>query len=341
MSARRLYLDLCPGEVRGVVTLDDLPERLFIERSGVDQGPGLGARYCARIAEIAGDLRLARLDLGHGLQGVLPLKPGVSLARGATLQVEVDAEAWGDKAAGLRLIGPGEGRPELLTPAPDARARLAAVAPGAEVILGELAREAADEAEAAALAVRHAFPGGVSLSIEPTRALVAVDVDRVGTPGASSKAVLEANRMAIRQAARLLRLKALGGSIVIDLIGFPRDGGALQAEAKAAFAPDQPGVSVLPVSRLGLLQVAKPHRERPAAEQLCDADGRLSARSLAQRLARALEREGRADPGAQLTVRCAPETAAALRPLAAALGPRFTVAEELGWDRLKSDIRGR
>jgi len=341
MSARRLYLDACPGEVRAVVTLDGLPERLFIERSGVDLGPALGARYRARIAEIAGDLRLARLDLGQSLQGVLPMKPGAGLARGATVEVEVDAEARGGKAAGVRLIGPGEGRPELLAPAPDVRVRLAAAAPEAEVILGEGAREAADEAEAAALAIHHALPGGVSLSIESTRALVAVDVDRAGTAGASVKAVLEANRTAIGQAARLLRLKALGGTIVIDLIGFPRDGSLLQAEARTAFAPDQPGVSVLPVSRLGLLQLAKPHRERPAVERLCDVDGRLSARSIAQRLVRALEREGRADPGAQLIARCAPEAAAELRPLAAALGPRFGVTEELGWDRLKSDISGR
>ncbi len=47
----------------------------------------------------AGDLKLARLDLGQGLQGVLPLKPGAGLARGATVEVETASEARGDKAA--------------------------------------------------------------------------------------------------------------------------------------------------------------------------------------------------------------------------------------------------
>ena len=341
MTARRAYLDISPGELRGVVTLDGLPERLFVERVGVDLGPALGARYRARVAEIAGDLRLARLDLGSGVQGVLPLKPDAGLARGATLEVETTAEGRGGKVAVFRLVAPSEGKPGQLVPGPSLEARLAATAPGAEILRGAAARDAADEAEDAALAVQHALAGGVSLSIEPTRALTAVDVDRAGSAGASSKTVLDANRMAIGQAARLLRLKALGGTIVIDLIGFPRDASVLQAEARAAFAPDDPGVAVLPVSRLGLLQIATPRRERPTGEVLCDADGRLSARSIAQRLVRALEREGRADPGARLTARCAQETAAALRPLAAELGPRFTVEEALGWERSKTDIQPR
>ncbi len=74
---------------------------------------------------------------------------------------------------------------------------------------------------------------------------------------------------------------------------------------------------------------------------MCDADGGLSARSIAQRLVRALEREGAADPGARLVALCAPETAAALRPLAAELGPRFSVEEALGWERSKTDIQSR
>jgi hypothetical protein len=62
---------------------------------------------------------------------------------------------------------------------------------------------------------------------------------------------------------------------------------------------------------------------------------------VAQRLVRDLEREGRADPGALLVARCAGEVAAELKPLAAQAGPRFAVAEGIGWDRLKTDIERR
>jgi Ribonuclease G/E len=339
MSVRRLYLDVSPGERRGVVTLDGLPERLMIERAGSDRGPRLGAQYLARVAEVLPALRMARLDLGPGLEGVMPVKPGASPAQGAAVRVEVSAETRAGKAPVLRLIGPGEGRPGLLAQAPGLEARLLACDPEAEIAGGDAAREAADTAEEAVLEAVHAFTGGVSLTIETTRALTAVDVDRSGD--GSAKAAIEANRRAIRQAARLLRLKGIGGTIVIDLVGFPGPRDGLEAEARSAFAPDQPGVTVLPVSRLGLLQIARPHRETPLSEVLCDPDGALSARSLAQRLARDMAREGRADPGARVTASCAPDVAAALTPLAAGLGPRFMVAAELGWPRLRTDIQLR
>jgi Ribonuclease G/E len=338
MSARRLFLDEGPGERRGLVTLDGLPERLLIERDDEGAGPRLGARYRARIEEIAPALRLAYLDLG-GETAVLPLPRTSELARGAAIEVEVSAEPRAGKAATARLLGPAEGRPQRLAEAPSLQARLAAFAPGAAVERGEDAREAADEAEEAVLAIRHDLPGGLRISIEPTAALVAVDLD---WSGASARAALKANLSGLGHAARLLRLKSLGGTIAIELVGFPgREAGKIQEEARRLFDPDGPGVGVLPVSRLGLLQIAKPHRGRPLAEQLVAADGRLSARSVAQRLARALEREGRADPGSQLIAHAAPEVAAELAPLAAVLGPRFQAAAELGWDRLKTDIRRR
>ena len=340
MTQRRLYLDIAPGESRGVVMLDDQPERLLIERSGVDRGPRPGARYIGRIDEIAPGLRLAYLDLGGGDRAVLTPPRNSALVRGASIEVEVTAEARGDKAAAARLLGPGSGAPRLLAQAPTLEARLAAAAPGVALTHGDDAREAADEAQAAALEVVHQLPDGLRLSIEPTAALVAVDLDWTGA--GSGPAALKANLRGLAHAARLLRLKSLAGAVVIDLIGFPgREAGAVLAEARHLFEPDQPGVSVLPVSRLGLMELSLPHRERPVLELLCAGDGRLSARSVAQGLARDMARQARADPGARIVGVCAADTAAALEPLIAAMGPRFEVARELGWDRLKTDIRTR
>jgi hypothetical protein len=341
MSHRRLMLDRSPGEARGVVLLDGRPERLWIERDGEDALPRLGERHRARVEEISQGLGLARLALGEGLEAALPLAKGGQPHRGAAVEVEIVAEPRGGKAAVARLIGPAAGAPERLAAAPSLEARLAAAAPGVEIEQGQDAREAADEAQDAVLAVAHALAGGVTLYIEPTRALTAIDVDWSGPPRPSAAAAMRANVEALGAAARLLRLKAIGGAIAIDLIGFPRDREALQGAARKAFAPDDPGVVVLAPNRFGLLQLAKPHRERPLCEVLCAADGRLSARSMALGLARALERQGRADPGARLIAQAAPDVAAELRPLVLAMGPRFEVAEALGWDRLKTDIRNR
>ena len=341
MSGRRLFLDESPGEARGVVWLDGRPEQLWIEREGVTVGPRLGERHRARVEEVSPGLRLARLALAGGREAVLQLPKADPPHRGAAVEVEIAAEARAGKAAAARLLGRSAGPPERLSEAPSLRARLKAAAPDVEVVQGEAAREAADEAEEAALASFHHLAGGLGLHIEPTRALVAVDVDWSGTLRPSAAAVMRANLDALAETARLLRLKALGGTIAIDLVGFPRDREALQAAAREAFAPDGPGVSVLAVNRLGLLVLAKPHRAQPLAEALCAGDGRLSARSVAQRLVRALERQGRAEPGAQLVAGCAPETASELEPLVRALGPRYDLEAKLGWDRLKTDIRNR
>ncbi len=341
MSGRRLFLDESPGEARGVVVLDGRPERLWIERTRAATGPRLGERHRARVEEASPGLRLARLALAGGQEAALQLPKADPPHRGAAVEVEITAEIRAGKAAVARLIGPSGGPPQRLSDAPSLLTRLKEAAPGAEIVQGDAARDAADEAEDAVLARSHDLPGGLVTHIEPAHALVAVDIDWAGTVRPSAAAVMRANLAALAGAARLLRLKALAGTIAIDLVGFPRDREALQAAAREAFAPDGPGVSVLPVNRLGLLVLAKPHRERPLAEVLCASDGRLSARSVAQRLVRALERQGGANPGAQLVAACAPETASELEPLVRALGPRFDLQATLGWDRLKTDIRSR
>ena len=111
--------------------------------------------------------------------------------------------------------------------------------------------------------------------------------------------------------------------------------------ARNAFAVDAPGVTMGPISRFGTLEMTVPRRSRPILDRLLDADGGLSAKAGALRLARAFEREGRADPGGRLEGRCAPAVAAAFAPLQARLaerlGARFAVVSVEGWanDRLQ------
>ena len=298
MSRRRLYLDRGPGETRGVVTLDGRPERLLIARAGDLAVQQHGARVVTRIARLDRSLASLFLDLGAGPQAIAALTPG--LAEGAAVEVEIAAEARADKGASARLIGPAEGPPRLLTAAPALADRLAAFAPGAPVTEGVDARDAADVAQDAALAISHPLPGGGSIAVEATRALAAVDVDLGGRSGDARRIARAATLTAVAEAARVLRLKGLGGLVVIDLIGRGHDGVALSAAAKAAFAPDEPGVSIGPISRFGAFELALPRRWRPLAEILCGADGRLSAQSRGLALLRGLERAANADPGARM-----------------------------------------
>lgn len=345
MSERRLYLDRGVGETRGVVTLDGRPERLLIARDGESATAKLGARLVGRIRKVEPAFASAFVDLG-GVEALLSFKPEARPVEGQSLEVEIRTEARAGKLATVRAIGPAQGPPRLLTAAPDIAEQLAGFARNVQLIEGREARRAADEAEADALEIIHPLPGGGTLAIEPTRALVALDVDVGERKGQDAKRVTrQANLAALAVAGRLLRLKSLGGIVVIDLVGRGHDGNALMTAARAAFAPDNPGVAIGPVGRFGTMELTVPRRAPPVAELLCDAKGRLTDLTLALRLIRAIETEGAAQPGARLTAVCAPEIAAAAQPFAAGLagriGARFEIRPDPAAPRERCDVSGR
>jgi len=326
---RALYLDGAPGERRGVVTLDGRPERLLIQRLDDPPAQRLGAVVVGRVRRIERTLSSLFVDLGEGPDAVLPLSGAGGLAEGAAIEVEIAAEAHAEKGAVVRLLAVAEGPPRLVRPAPALERLLEGFAPGVAIVGGDRAREAADIAEAAALAIEHVLPGGGSIAIETTRALIAVDVDMGASRGDARRRTRGVNLSAIGHTARLLRLKALAGLVAIDLVGAGHDGAVLTAAAKAAFAADEPGVSIGPVSRFGLLQLVTPRRFRPVHDIMFGGAGAPGAQTVALRLLRALEREGRADGGARLVAECVPAVAEAARPyigeLADRIGLRFEI----------------
>lgn len=339
MATRRLYLDDAPGEARGVVTLDGRPERLLIQRVDDPAAHRPGARLAARVRRVERPLATLFLDIGAAPDAVLPLGgAAAALSEGARIEVEVVSPPRAGKGPVVRLVGPAEGEPRVLVEAPALIDRLNGFAPGADLIQGGDARAMADLAEDEALAAVHALPSGGSIAIEPTRALVAIDVDVGSGGGDARKAATRANREAIVAAARLLRLKGLGGAVVIDLAGKGHDGEALKAVAATAFAPDQPGVALGPITRFGLWPLTLPHRATPVAEVLTTEDGLPTEAALALRLLRAIERE--AGPGGRVEARVHPDWADAARRLAPHLanriGARFRIvpdpaAARFGW----------
>lgn len=346
MSRRRIFLDRTPGETRGVVMLDDQPERLLIRRDDDDPQTQLGARLVARVVNVEPALATAFLELGNGCEAILPFKPDARPVRGQAIEIEIRNEARRGKLAVARQIGVAEGAPRLIAAAPDTEAELRVLVRDAALETGRPAREAADEAEAEALDVVYPLPGGGDLAIEPTRALTAVDIDLGERKGPDAKRVArQVNLAAVSVTARLLRLKNLGGIVVIDLVGRGHDGVALMAAARAAFAPDNPGVAIGPVGRFGTMELSLPRRTRPVAEILLRADGALSNRSLAQRLIRNIEAQAEAQRGAQLVARCAPDIAGAAAPWLVALrdrlGARLSLEPDAGMSRDVWEVSSR
>lgn len=331
-----LYLDRGFGETRGVVALNGRPHRLLIEREDDLACQRLGAVSVARIRKLDKALGFAFLHMADGPDGLLPLGGGsAGLVEGAALAVEVAAEARRDKpgmdkGVMLRLVELADGAPRMLRSAPDITERLRALEPAAALIEGRQATDACDQAQDEALAVGHDLPGGGSISIESTRALTAIDVDLGARSGGDARrAARQTNLAAIGEAARLLRLKGLGGLVVIDLVGKGHDGAAFAEAARKAFAPDGAGVGIGPISRFGLFELSLPRTGAPVADRLLDAQGQLSAETVAFAMLRAMDREGRASPGGRIIAACSKIVAEAAEPHLAALANRIGYRFEL------------
>mgnify|MGYP003694383787 CR=1 FL=1 len=106
-----------------------------------------------------------------------------------------------------------------------------------------------------------ALDGGGWVNIEATRAGVMIDVDS-GTPetGSPERAGLAVNLTAASAIAREIRLRNLGGGIVIDFVGLGHRG--LRERVRDALAeelaPDPARPQILGWTRLGHLELVRP-----------------------------------------------------------------------------------
>lgn len=319
-----VFLDETPGELRGIVARNGRYEHLLIQRDDDAPQDRLGARSIGRVVSLDPAFRAAFVDLGgKGPPGFLPLAKGATLRDGDRVEVEVTAEPRERKGSTLRHIGAGEGAPRLLAPGPDVRSLIMSLAPGAEIQTGAVAIQAGQEAVEEALSPGGIFAAfGLDLSVQRTRALIAVDIDYAHIAGQDArKGRARANREGLRQAARLLRLKSWGGLVAIDLIGTGLDAGQIAEASKAAFAGDAE-VAFGPLSRFGLLQLSLPWRRTPVEERLNAADVQTRAIEIARQL-RLCTLQNTRSP--RFIARCAPEEAALASELVKALGPRVAV----------------
>ncbi|OYU70749.1 MAG: RNA-binding protein [Alphaproteobacteria bacterium PA2] len=338
MTERSAYLDRGIGEDRGVILLDGRAERLLIRRQDEDIGLQVGARLAGRVRKVEPAFASAFLDLGEGREAMMAFKPDSRPVEGQMLDVEIRTAPRPGKLATVRVIGEEDGGPRLLAPALDLETLLCTLGKCDEVESGPEARRIADLAEAEALETVHPLAGGGSLAIEPTRALVAIDVDLGDRKGQDAKRISrQANMTALAESARLLRLKGLGGIVIIDLVGRGHDAHALLAAARLAFAPDNPGVSIGAVGRFGTMELLIPRRDRSVRDILLDEAGRMTDQTLALRLVRLAETEARMDPGGRLVAKAETGVASAAQEFFSSLrekvGSRVTLSPQDGWNR--------
>ena len=171
-----------------------------------------------------------------------------------------------------------------------------------------------------ALQSRVGLRGGGVLTIEQTVALTAIDVDSAGDVGGRDRTetAFRTNLTAADEIARQVRLRGIGGNIVVDFIrmGGRRQAGRVTDALTAAFSSDPARVRIGGFSELGLVEISRQRTRTPLADLMLEpaaaAPRCLGIPALrAQALRRAL-REALVGPPGRITIRCAPPVADAL-----------------------------
>ena len=354
MAAALIRVSVSPGERRVALLRDDRLQQVAIERPA--RPDGIGDLHRARVSAISKPMSGAFLLLADGQTAFLPDSEAPdrkAVQEGAILPIRITRAGQGGKGprATARVTeperaaaaGPGVA---LIRRGPDAALRLALREPAAEVatdnpaeaarlkraiggrvrLLREPAFDDDLEAEFDLLAGQEVpLPGGGRLTIHPTPALTAIDVDAGAHAGGGDAASqLRLNQAAVEEAARQIRLRELAGAILLDVAGMQaKRREALSAPLAAALEADLLKPRLLGLTRLGLFEIQRPRIQPPLHEVLGAPPSALTHGLIALRRA---AHEAASAPGRALALRANPSVLAALEALPGALAEMTAAA---------------
>ncbi len=155
-----------------------------------------------------------------------------------------------------------------------------------------------------ALSRRVALKSGGTLVIDQTEAMTTVDVNTGGFVGARNfeDTVFKTNLEAAGAIARQLRLRNLGGMVIVDFIDMVREDHqeAVLAEFRKQLARDRTRTTVSGFSQLGLVELTRKRTRESLAHMLCEpcptCEGRgqvKTARTVCYDILREILREAR------------------------------------------------
>jgi ribonuclease G len=168
-----------------------------------------------------------------------------------------------------------------------------------------------------ALARRVDLKSGGYLIIDQTEAMATIDVNTGAFVGARNfdDTIFKTNLEAAQTIARQLRLRNLGGIIIVDFIDMesPEHQSAVLAELNKALARDHTRISVNGFTQLGLVELTRKRTRESLAHVLCEpcptCDGRgvvKTAQTVAYEILRELVREARQFDAREMRVLAAP-----------------------------------
>ena len=157
------------------------------------------------------------------------------------------------------------------------------------------------------------LPSGGSIVIDPTEALVSIDINSArATKGSDiEETALNTNLEAADEIARQLKIRDMGGLVVIDFIDMvaPKNQRAVENRMKQAVESDRARIQIGRISRFGLLEMSR-QRLRPSLEEVttelcprCSGQGRIrDTKSLALAILRVMEEEALKEKSAVIRV---------------------------------------
>ncbi len=157
------------------------------------------------------------------------------------------------------------------------------------------------------------LPSGGSIVIDPTEALVSIDINSSrATKGVDiEETALNTNLEAADEVARQLRLRDIGGLIVIDFIdmGNPKNQRLIEQKIQDSLQMDRARVQIGRISRFGLLEMSR-QRLRPSLEETsgsvcprCKGQGSIrDIKSLALSILRIIEEKSMKDRVAEIRI---------------------------------------
>jgi ribonuclease G len=164
------------------------------------------------------------------------------------------------------------------------------------------------------------LPSGGYIIIEPTEALVSIDVNTGRYTGKKDpeKTILRTNIDAAREIARQLRLRDIGGIVVCDFIDMEskQNREKVLQELRQHLSKDRARTKAFQVSELGLIEMTR-QRVRPSLYQMqtaacptCGGSGRIfTPETVVRRIERAVRRISAEGKERSLLVRVHPEVA--------------------------------
>ncbi|MAK60785.1 MAG: hypothetical protein CMK09_07390 [Ponticaulis sp.] len=298
---------------------DDLPVSVFVWRDRrLDPSARAGDVVPAIVRKVDKGTAECFVELQSGETGFYNLSSSKAApTEGEKLNVRIRAEVWAEKSA---IVSPVRSEPHLLHAEEALKHWMSGfgVGDGYEAYDESEARDRIDEAVDDAFQETVTLTGGGCLHIEETRALTAIDIDRAGRSARSSNADL--NKDSLETLARQISLRRKAGLIVVDLVGsFRKDGGReLSAHIKEALRGyGLTGVTALPPSALGLMELSIPRRLRPLTAYHwihCPEDRRLQEAAI--ELLQQLETRATEDRTARFEVSLRPDLADLVQQMA-------------------------